>query len=104
MNSSEILKFCLEKGMLVDKEALNLFDKEGDVSVAKVLLERLRHVTSERIITKKLIGENRQLLEQVKGGLSDTGQKRIEKLKSNLESLFKFGFRSFFKCRLSGKR
>ena len=84
MDSSEILRFCLEKGMLVDKEVLKLFSREEDFGAAKLILEKLKQTTSEKIITKKLISENSQIIEQVSSGLSEGKQKSLEKLKINL--------------------
>ncbi len=84
MNSQEILNFCLENGLLVDKEVLNLFETQEEIEGAKIFLEKLKHATSERIITKKVIHENKQLLKQVDSLLPDSGKKIIEKLKINL--------------------
>jgi DNA polymerase II small subunit len=84
MNSSEILQFCLGKGILVDKEILSLFQNEEDVESVKILLENLKTTTSERVITKKVINENSQVLEKIGLILPETGQKCLEKLKINL--------------------
>jgi DNA polymerase II small subunit len=84
MDSSEILRFCIDRGMLVDKELLNFLGKNVDSETMKVVLERLKQVTSERVLTKKVISDNQEVLEKLSPSLTDKGKKCIEKLKINL--------------------
>ena len=62
----EILKFCLEKGLLVDKSALDLFEGVGDVDSAKLIIEGFKEKT--QAIT-------RQVTDQVLNGLNEICQK-----------------------------
>ena len=52
MDQKEILKFCLEKGLLVDKDVLNLFSESKDFESVKMIIERIKSQTHEKIITK----------------------------------------------------
>jgi len=47
MNNTEILKFCLQKGFLLDNEVLNLFSETNDVESVKFIIERIKEKTKE---------------------------------------------------------
>ena len=64
MNQKEILGFCLEKGILLDREILNLFSNTNDVESAKFIIEKIREKTNSRIITKHLFQENKEQIEK----------------------------------------
>ena len=40
--TKEILGFCLEKGLLIDKEILNLFSGTVDTESAKLIIEKIK--------------------------------------------------------------
>jgi len=42
MDNQEILRFCLEKGFLLDKEVLSLFNETQDIEVAKLILDKIK--------------------------------------------------------------
>ena len=63
MNDKEILKFCLEKGILLDKEVLSLFKELEDVNSVKTVLEKVKTQTQQRIITKKVFSNQEQTKE-----------------------------------------
>jgi hypothetical protein len=65
MNTSEILKFCLEKGFLLDKEVLNIFNETSDVESIKLIMEKIRDTTHQRIITKSLFNQNKEKVFQI---------------------------------------
>ncbi len=50
MEAQEILKFCLEKGLLVDKEVLKLLSETDDVESAKLIINKIRTHTTDKII------------------------------------------------------
>jgi len=84
MESREILKFCLEKGLLLDKEVLNLFNETGDFESVKLIIERIRSYTREKIITKNVFNENKEQVNRFFLTLPKENQKRLEKLKIKL--------------------
>jgi len=59
MDKREILKFCIERGFLLDKEFLNLFDEQTDSESIKLLIQRIREITNEKIINKALLCSNK---------------------------------------------
>ena len=42
MNSQEIVRFCIEKGLLLDEEVLGLFKESEDVESVKIILDKIR--------------------------------------------------------------
>ena len=84
MNSQEILKFCLERGFLLDNEVLNLFDETSDVESVKLIIERIKDYTHQKIITKNLFNQNKDKVVQIFSTLPRENQKQLEKLKIKL--------------------
>ncbi len=85
MKTEEILKFCLENGLLLDAEVLKLFSEtsEVDAESIKMIIEKIKNYTSQRIITKNTFSENRDL-ERIFLTLPQENQKSLEKLKIKL--------------------
>ena len=44
--TNEILRFCLENGLLVDKEILGLFSETRDLDSVKLIINKLKNQTS----------------------------------------------------------
>jgi hypothetical protein len=84
MNTQEILKFCLEKGFLLDNEVLSLFDETSDVESVKLIIERIKDYTHQKIITKNLFNQNKDKVVQIFSMLPKENQKQLEKLKIKL--------------------
>jgi len=84
MDSKEILKFCLEKGLLVDREVLNLFSESKDFESAKFLIERFSASTRQKIITEKVLKENKKEVERFFLDLPEAKREKLEKLKIRL--------------------
>ncbi len=84
MNAQEILEFCLKKGFLLDKDVLNLFSEASDVESVKLILEKIKSHTQEKIITKKLVYNNKDQMNKFFLDLPEENQKRLEKLKIKL--------------------
>ena len=84
MNSKEILKFCLEKGLLLDKEVLSLFSEADDLDSVKLIIEKIKSSTQQRIITKNIFNENREQVSQFFLNLPKENQKKFERLKIKL--------------------
>ena len=82
--NSEILKFCLEKGLLVDKEVLDLFSETSDVESVKLIIEKIKTTTKNNVITKHVFDENKEKVSRVFLELPKENQKKLEKLKIKL--------------------
>lgn len=75
--NQEILKFCMGKGVLLDKETLS-FLSDFDVNTAKDLIDRISGLR-ERVITKSFFINN---VDKIRELIHD--EKVIEKIKINL--------------------
>lgn len=84
MNAQEILKFCMERGFLLDNEVLNLFDETSDVESVKLIIEKIKDTTNQRIITKNLFNQNKDKVFQIFSTLPKENQQQLEKLKIKL--------------------
>ncbi|OGJ12781.1 hypothetical protein A3K82_02470 [Candidatus Pacearchaeota archaeon RBG_19FT_COMBO_34_9] len=85
MNSHEILKFCLERGFLLDNEVLKIFNESGeDIESIKLIIEKIQNSTNQRIITRRLFNQNREKVFQVLSTLPKENQQQLEKLKIKL--------------------
>ncbi|MEK6820176.1 MAG: metallophosphoesterase, partial [Nanoarchaeota archaeon] len=72
-----ILKFCIERGILLDKDSLNLLD-EFDENTARNIIEKISCL-KEKIITKSFFSDN---VEKIQEMIEDKGV--IDKLRINL--------------------
>ena len=84
MENKEILKFCLQKGLLLDGDALSLFNGLSDINSVKLLLEKIKINTGEKIITRGLFERNREQLNEFVLTLPEENQKSFEKFKIKL--------------------
>ena len=84
MESKEILRFCIGKGLLLDKDILNLFKEVGDIETAKLVIEKVGQYTQKKFITKNLFNENREQVDRIFSSLPEENQKNIERLKIKL--------------------
>ncbi|GAJ14507.1 unnamed protein product, partial [marine sediment metagenome] len=84
MESKEILKFCIDKGFLIDLETLNLLAEANDGESIKLIIEKLKYHTQKRIITKNFFEQNREQINEFFLTLPQEKQKKLEKLKINL--------------------
>ncbi len=84
MDTKEILKFCLERGFLLDNEVLSLLGETNDVESVKLIIEKIKDSTNQRIITKNLFSQNKDKVFQIFSALPQENQRRLEKLKIKL--------------------
>jgi len=84
MDTKEILRYCIEKGVLIDSEALNLLKETADSTSAKLIIEKLRNHTQRRVITKTLFEENKEKISKLFLELPNESQKSLESLKIKL--------------------
>ena len=84
MNSETLLKFCLEKGLLVDQEILNLFSETEDLESVKFILEKIKSDTQTNIITKQVFTKNKEQVNKFISILPEENQRKLETLKIKL--------------------
>ncbi|HEB47159.1 MAG TPA: hypothetical protein ENI22_01690, partial [Candidatus Pacearchaeota archaeon] len=84
MDPKEILKFCIDRGLLIDPEVLNLFSEASDTESVKMIIEKLKSHTQRRIITKNLFVQNREQVNEFFLTLPKENQKKLEKMKIKL--------------------
>jgi DNA polymerase II small subunit len=77
----EILKYCLEKGCLIDGEACEILQKLGNQDLAKKVIESLTAGLNLRMITKSAIMSNSTRIESMIAATSGGG---IEKIRISL--------------------
>jgi len=80
----ENLKFFIERGFLLDNEMLKFFSELSDESVASQILEKIRAISNERVITKSLIDKNLGRIQEAFSSLEDEKKKLIERYFVNL--------------------
>ncbi|MEK6898208.1 MAG: metallophosphoesterase [Nanoarchaeota archaeon] len=81
MDAKEILNFCLQRGLLIDSEILNMFAKTTDVESVKIILDKIKNNTNQRIITKNVFYENKERINEF---FSELPKEKAEKLKIKL--------------------
>jgi len=84
MDSKEILNFCLERGLLIDKEILSLFSGTTDVESAKLIIEKIKSRTNSRIINRRIFYENQDKIEEFFSVIPEGKRENIQKLKIEL--------------------
>jgi len=84
MNSPYILKFCLDKGILIDKDLLNLFNETEDLDSIKLIIEKLINISQTKIITKELFYSNKEQFKNIFLNLPIENKQIFEKLKIKL--------------------
>jgi DNA polymerase II small subunit len=84
MDTKEILKFCVEKGLLLDPEVLTLFSENVDEESVKLIIEKIRNHTQKRIITKELFEKNRKQVSEFFLELPKENQEKLERFKIKL--------------------
>jgi len=80
--NQEILKYCFEKGVLLDKEILGLFNEADDLDTIKLFIEKIKNYTSQKIITKNVF--NNEKVVGLFSNFPSQNQKTLEKLKIKL--------------------
>jgi DNA polymerase II small subunit len=65
MNKKEILNFCTEKKVLLDKDLLDLFSGSENLDSAKMIIEKIRSVTNKNFITKEVLSSNKEDLQNI---------------------------------------
>jgi DNA polymerase II small subunit len=81
---NEIVRFCMEKGLLLDNDLLELFKEEKDLDSIKLIIEKLRSKTNQNIITKSVFYNNPEKVNQALSELPYENKKTLENLKIKL--------------------
>ena len=81
---SENLKFFIERGFLLDNEMLKFFSELSDESVASQILDKIKTISNERVITKSLIDKNLGKIQDVFSSLEDDKKQLVERYFLNL--------------------
>ena len=76
---SENLKFFIERGFLLDNEMLKFFNELRDESVANQILNKIKNISNERLITKSLIDRNLGQIQEVFSTLEDEKKQLVER-------------------------
>lgn len=84
MNSQKILDFCLEKGLLLDKEILSIFSETENVESVKLIIEEIKTKTQKRIITKNFFGQYKDQVCKIFETLPEMNKEELETLKIKL--------------------
>jgi DNA polymerase II small subunit len=59
--SQELLNFCVQKGILVDKQVLNILNNLNNEETAKNLVERINYRYKQKILTKSFFQNNEEI-------------------------------------------
>jgi len=84
MNSQEVLKICLEKGLLLDREILNLFSEINDLNSIRLILDKVTICTQRKVITREVFYENKHQISTFFFDLPKESQKNLENFKIKL--------------------
>ena len=86
MAAKEILKFCIEKGFLLDKEVLELLNESNgiDTETGKLIIEKIGQYTQRRVITRSVFDQNKEKINHILFNLPNENKTQVEKLKIKL--------------------
>ena len=84
MDTKKLLKFCMDEGLLVDNEVLNLFSGTTDTESVKLIIEKVKNHTKQNVITKSVFLKNKEKVNEFLYGLPQESQKEFENLKIKL--------------------
>jgi DNA polymerase II small subunit len=84
MDAKEILRFCMERGFLIDNESFDILNEVDDIETVKILIEKIGEGGTGKIITKSLFLENKERLSDIISNLPTEKRKITESLKIKL--------------------
>ncbi len=84
VQKNEILNFCVEKGLLVDRDMLDIFSESSDFDSIKLVIEKVIKQTNQKFINKELFNKNKDKVQKVFSNLPENKQKNLEKIKIKL--------------------
>jgi len=80
----EILQFCIERGLLIEPEVLNLLSETKDKESVKLIIEKIARTHERKIITKTFLEQNKDQVREFFLTLPEENKKSLEKLKIKL--------------------
>ena len=84
MEPQEILKFCLEKGLLIDKEVLKLLSEADDTESTKLIISEIKNRTNSKIITRSVFEQNKETVNRIFLELPEENREKLENFKIKL--------------------
>src|SRR3989339_850863 len=92
--NQEIIKFCLGKGILLEREILNALNESNDIENLKIFLEKIKLLTKQKVINKSLFENNKIFLRDYSQTLSKEDKKNFEALINSLGIFFQDEYKS----------
>lgn len=77
--SQNILKLFIERGFLLDKEMLDFLNELRDEDVANEIIDKIAVISRKKLITKNLVNENLDKIQEILFNLDSDKKKLIEK-------------------------
>jgi len=74
----DILNFCIEKGILLDKQVLEVIGNVDDIEIIKNLIDRIKFKYNQKIITKAFFLNNLERVQDILSNYSKEHRKIIE--------------------------
>ena len=84
MDPKEILKFCIQNGLLVDEDVLKLFSGIKDIESTKIIIQKMKEHIQQNVITKDIFEKNKEKVSEFLLELPKENQEKLEKLKIRL--------------------
>src|SRR3989338_90517 len=56
--NQDLLHFCIEKGILIEKNILEIFNEFGDTDIVKNFIERINYRYKQKIINKAFFNDD----------------------------------------------
>ncbi|MDP2673025.1 MAG: metallophosphoesterase [Nanoarchaeota archaeon] len=82
--NKEIIKFCAEKGFLLDRDILELFNETSDIESIKLIIEKVKTYTHQNVLTKNLFERNKEQVNKFFLDLPEENKRNLEKLRIKL--------------------
>ena len=82
--NQEMLQFCNQKGILLDKSIIKLLEEIEDVNISKNLLERIVFQYKQKIITKSFFINNQRRIIEILSNYKGDDREVIENFFINL--------------------
>jgi len=83
MESKDVLKFCMEQGLLVDEEVLSILSEVNDIESTKTIIENIKEQTRKKVITKEIFLD-REKAPKFFSDVPKESWEKIERLKIKL--------------------
>lgn len=82
--TKEILNVCMQNGLLLDKEVLNVFKQELDLEIASLIIKKIKSVFSQSVLTKGVFYQNKEKIDEFFSSFPKESQEQLERFKIKL--------------------